>query len=263
MLEDTRLKIFMAVADEGSFTRAAYLLGITQPAVSQNIAELERLTGRTLFERGKGAASLTPDGERFRVHAERILREHAALDTSFSMSDLPAVTLAATPYLLHTCVPSLLKRLSSRLPMRFRILTVPEPAPGSVDADITLYTAPCHEALDFESISFETVRAVCLAAEPDVSLLSAPLLLWTPYRSYCDPSVLGRVVMEADDPVLLLDRLRETAEAVALLPSIPEESGFQTLPAPPFLPVFDIRCKMNEAFTRTEPGKRFKEFLSL
>ena len=40
MLEDTRLKIFMAVADEGSFTRAAYLLGITQPAVSQNIAEL-------------------------------------------------------------------------------------------------------------------------------------------------------------------------------------------------------------------------------
>ena len=50
MLEDTRLKIFMAVADEGSFTRAAYLLGITQPAVSQNIAELERLTGRTLHE---------------------------------------------------------------------------------------------------------------------------------------------------------------------------------------------------------------------
>ena len=83
MLEDTRLKIFMAVADEGSFTRAAYLMGITQPAVSQNIAELERETGRILFERGKGAVTLTPDGERFRVHADRILREHAALDTAF------------------------------------------------------------------------------------------------------------------------------------------------------------------------------------
>ena len=42
MLEDFRLKVFLTVESEGSFTKAARNLGISQPAVSQNIAELER-----------------------------------------------------------------------------------------------------------------------------------------------------------------------------------------------------------------------------
>ena len=45
MFEDFRLKVFMAVATEGSFTKAAAVLGISQPAVSQNIAELEKSSG--------------------------------------------------------------------------------------------------------------------------------------------------------------------------------------------------------------------------
>ena len=49
MLEDFRLKVFMAVAEEGSFTRAAKSLGVTQPAVSQNIAELEKQTGAVVL----------------------------------------------------------------------------------------------------------------------------------------------------------------------------------------------------------------------
>ena len=43
-MEDFRLKVFKAVVQEGSFTKAAKALGITQPAVSQNIAELEKVT---------------------------------------------------------------------------------------------------------------------------------------------------------------------------------------------------------------------------
>ena len=39
VLEDFRLRIFMAVAEKGSFTLAAKALGVSQPAVSQNIAE--------------------------------------------------------------------------------------------------------------------------------------------------------------------------------------------------------------------------------
>jgi len=42
MLEDFRLKVFMAVAENRSFTKAAAVLRITQPAVSQNIADLKR-----------------------------------------------------------------------------------------------------------------------------------------------------------------------------------------------------------------------------
>ena len=61
MLEDSRLRVFMAVADEGSFTKAAARLGVTQPAVSQNIADLEKVTGQKLFERMRGEVVLRRD----------------------------------------------------------------------------------------------------------------------------------------------------------------------------------------------------------
>ena len=47
-LEDQRLKIFEAVARERSFTVAARKLGMSQSAVSQCVAELEKKTGREL-----------------------------------------------------------------------------------------------------------------------------------------------------------------------------------------------------------------------
>ena len=49
MTTDNRLKIFVAVAQSGSFTLAARSLGCTQPAVSQNIAQLESEAGCALF----------------------------------------------------------------------------------------------------------------------------------------------------------------------------------------------------------------------
>ena len=59
MLEDNRIKVFLTVLECGNFTAAAYKLGISQPAVSQNIAELERLLGVQLMERARGEISLT------------------------------------------------------------------------------------------------------------------------------------------------------------------------------------------------------------
>ncbi len=73
MTTDNRLKIFVAVAQSGSFTLAARSLGCTQPAVSQNIAQLESEAGCALFERGRGSVSLTPSGRVFYSYAKRIL----------------------------------------------------------------------------------------------------------------------------------------------------------------------------------------------
>lgn len=73
MLEDFKLKVFMAVAENGSFTIAAKALGVTQPAVSQNIAELERNMGAELFTRGRGSVTLTAAGIIFKEYAGRIL----------------------------------------------------------------------------------------------------------------------------------------------------------------------------------------------
>ena len=69
MLEDFRLKVFMAVAENRSFTKAAAVLRITQPAVSQNIAELEKTVGSKLFDRLKGETVLTTEGRVFMEYA--------------------------------------------------------------------------------------------------------------------------------------------------------------------------------------------------
>ncbi len=77
MLEDFKLKVFVEVAREKSFTRAASALSISQPAVSQNIAELEKQLGTKLFERRRGEVLLTDAGQVFLSHAEKILEEYS------------------------------------------------------------------------------------------------------------------------------------------------------------------------------------------
>lgn len=60
---DVKLETLLTVAECKNFTRAAEILGITQPAVSHHIGQLEQELGTRLFNRGKGAFDLTPEGE--------------------------------------------------------------------------------------------------------------------------------------------------------------------------------------------------------
>lgn len=83
MFEDFRLKVFIAVSEEGSFTKAARRLGVSQPAVSQNISELEKNTGSQLFERTKGAVTLTGKGRVFKEYAEQILHWYKETEEIF------------------------------------------------------------------------------------------------------------------------------------------------------------------------------------
>ena len=84
ILDDQRLRIFEAVARERSFTVAARKLGLTQPAVSQCIADLEKRTGSVLFDRQRGAVTLTPRGETFKLFADRILKDYEDLNVVFA-----------------------------------------------------------------------------------------------------------------------------------------------------------------------------------
>lgn len=81
---DNRITVFLTVAEEHSFTQAAYKLGISQPAVSQNIADLERAIGRKLFIRTRADISLSRDGEQFAEYARQIEYWYNALNDSFS-----------------------------------------------------------------------------------------------------------------------------------------------------------------------------------
>ena len=67
------LKYFLAIAKEGSITKAADSLYLTQPTLTRQIQNLEQELGQKLFVRGKYRVSLTPEGLIFKKRAEEII----------------------------------------------------------------------------------------------------------------------------------------------------------------------------------------------
>jgi len=72
------LRYFLAVAELGSFSKAAQRVSVTQPTLSVGIAKLEDEVGARLFERTTRRVSLTPAGSKFLQHARRITQEYEA-----------------------------------------------------------------------------------------------------------------------------------------------------------------------------------------
>ncbi|MFH1516744.1 MAG: LysR family transcriptional regulator [Pseudomonadota bacterium] len=70
------MRLFIRVADAGSFSKAASDLGLGQPTVSRRIQELEASLDATLFLRTTRSLSLTEAGDRFYKRAHDILAEY-------------------------------------------------------------------------------------------------------------------------------------------------------------------------------------------
>jgi DNA-binding transcriptional LysR family regulator len=68
-----QLSYFVAVAEEGQFTRAAERVSVAQPAVSAQIGRLERELGERLFHRDPRSVMLTPAGDALLPHARAAL----------------------------------------------------------------------------------------------------------------------------------------------------------------------------------------------
>ena len=104
------LHVFLTVAREGSFSRAADKLFRTQPAVSLAINRLEASVGQPLFVRGARPVRLTDEGALLRDYAERLLnlREEARK----GLSDLRGLargelSLGVNESSIHALLPSL------------------------------------------------------------------------------------------------------------------------------------------------------------
>lgn len=79
---DSKLETLIKVNETRSFTKAAELLSLTQPAVSQHIRQLEQDLGATLFIRGEGPLKLTQEGEIAIKYAKRIQTLYQNLEQS-------------------------------------------------------------------------------------------------------------------------------------------------------------------------------------
>lgn len=105
-VQDFRMSTFLSVCRTLNYTRSAAELNITQPAVSQHIAHLEKAYGAKLFSyRGKKLA-LTPAGELVRdaaatmAHDESVLRDAIAAQTGQRRTLRLGMTLTAGEYVL-------------------------------------------------------------------------------------------------------------------------------------------------------------------
>ncbi|MEV4834149.1 LysR family transcriptional regulator [Nonomuraea sp. NPDC049486] len=77
MISLRQLEYLVTVVDEGSFTRAAELLHVTQPALSHQVQALERAIGAALLERSPRGVTLTPAGRAMLPHARAALADAA------------------------------------------------------------------------------------------------------------------------------------------------------------------------------------------
>jgi len=166
-VELRHLAALSAVAREGSFRRAAEELGYVQSAVSQQVAQLERLVGVRLVERFRGSRDvhLTDAGELLLAHAEEIL---ARLDAA--RADLTAHTEGGHAGVLRVgaaqrAAAGLLPRIMRRLAQVAPELTV---VPVEVGADEDLFALVEQGLVDLafgdlplEPGPFESVLILC------------------------------------------------------------------------------------------------------
>jgi molybdate transport repressor ModE-like protein len=121
-VEIRHLAALEAVARTGSFGRAARELGYTQSAVSQQIAQLERIVGQRLFDRpgGPRAVELTEAGQLLLGHADAIVaRLDAARADMAALAEGAAGTLRVGIYqsVGARLLPTLVRRFRSQWPL--------------------------------------------------------------------------------------------------------------------------------------------------
>lgn len=87
VLDVRRLRVLLAVSEHGRVAAAARALAFTPPAVSQQIAALERQVGLALVDRTGRTMRLTPAGQRLAGHARRVLADLEAAEADLAAFD--------------------------------------------------------------------------------------------------------------------------------------------------------------------------------
>ena len=258
MLEDFRLKVFMAVSEEGNFTRAARTLGISQPAVSQNIAELEKELGKDLFVRNKGSVVLTPAGSSFKEFAARILHWYSVADDMFGPASKfkfsEPVTIAADSFAASSILPGILKSmLSVNFGLSFKVV----PADKADKADLQFTCRPHKAELSIEEGN-TFVRSFYAEALADFRDVKSPntissgvrFAVWTPYVPLLPLDFASKVVVDSYSIPMLRDM--GSSGLAAIIPKESKYVGFDSIDINmPYLDM-DLHAVPSPGFAKSE-----------
>lgn len=117
-MELRQLKMFVTVAEEKSFTRAAHIMGYAQSNITTQVRLLEEEFGTRLFERLGKKIALTPDGEKLLHHAKRLLMYASEIQEAMTFSAQPngILNIGISESLCIFKLPALLKEYSRLYP---------------------------------------------------------------------------------------------------------------------------------------------------
>ena len=229
MFEDFRLRIFMEVAEKGSFTLAAKALGVSQPAVSQNIAELEKSLGAELFLRRKGSVTLTPKGAAFKEYAGRILYWYTATEMMFGpegkLSANKPVRISADGFIASHILPQALSKLLAFNPSL--TFSIRSESSGN-DSDIRIYAQRHVTEPSFEDIGtfLFSVTASAVSSNPAYSKTtdlkdlpqSARLAVPKIYSEILPLDLKARVAVVSDSAEAIVELVTVSPDIIGLLP---------------------------------------------
>jgi DNA-binding transcriptional LysR family regulator len=117
LIDTDQLRTFIAIAETGSFTKAAEVVHKTQSAVSMQMKRLEERLDRPIFGRDGRASKLTEDGERLLDYARRIVKLNMEALAAFSRAELSGrVRLGVPDDYADRFLPEIMARFSRAYP---------------------------------------------------------------------------------------------------------------------------------------------------
>lgn len=130
MLDLDQLRTYVAIAETGSFTKAADVVCKTQSAVSMQMRRLEERVGRVLFVRDGRLSKLTEDGERLLPFARRLVQLNDETLAVFDETELSGIVRLGTPDdYADRFLPEILARFSRSNP-KAEVSVVCAPTPN-------------------------------------------------------------------------------------------------------------------------------------
>ena len=179
-----QLHVFQSVATTHNFSRTGDAVGLTQPAVSRSITELEAQLGLKLLNRTTREVTLTDAGQRLAARLPRVLEDldNTLLDVRGMATERRGrVRVASSPTLSANLMPECIAQCQQRLPGlelvlldRIQSAVLASVLSGEVDFGVVIDPGE-RDALECETILTEPF---CLACPPDHRLARKRQVHW-------------------------------------------------------------------------------------
>src|SRR4051812_11067181 len=193
----TAMRVFLAVAEERSFSRAAAKVHRTQPAVSQAVRRLEDELGEQLFDRSSKSGTLTDAGRVLQNYGQRLIRLAEEAESAIKeLRDLRRgrVLIGANEAAIHTLLP-LMASFREKVP----------------DITVDVRRVPARQiavevqqgSLDFGALTFRPAEGGLLeivVGSDELVLLVPPSHALAKRRQVTMEDVAGEAVVAHNDP---------------------------------------------------------------